>query len=125
MAVTHATALRNTLCNAAVDALDGGTTDAAGDVQWANSSDTVLATGALSNPAFGAASGGTATASAIGDATVGTAGTLAKAFFRNRDNTEQFRCAVGTSGSDINLSSLGVGIGDIVRLTALTYSAPT
>ena len=124
MAVTHVTTLRNTLADAAVDSLDVGSTDATGDIQFATSADAVLGTGTLTNPAFGASAGGTATAAAIGDTTIGTAGTIAKAFFRNRNNSEQFRCAVATSASDINLSSLVVAIGDIVRITALTYSAP-
>jgi dTDP-4-amino-4,6-dideoxygalactose transaminase len=33
-------------------------------------------------------------------------------------------CAVSTSGSDINLSSLAVGAGDTVSVSSLTYTAP-
>jgi len=128
MAVTLTTAARNAACDAIVDLLDGGAGDAAGDITFATSGAALnLCTCAMSNPAFGAASTGVATASAISQGTVSGSGnpsTIAVALFRNRANTEIFRCAVGTSGSDINLSSVSVSDSDTIDITSLTFTVP-
>lgn len=123
MAVTHVTAARNAAADAVVDRLDLGSTDATGDLAFATSADAVLCTCNFSNPAFGAASSGVATAATISQGTVATGGTIAKAFFRDRNNAEVFRCAVGTSGSDINLSSVTVAVNDTITISSLTYTA--
>lgn len=125
MAVTLTTAARNAAADAVVDLLDGGTPgDSAGDIAFSTSAPATLCICPLSNPAFGAASTGVATAAAITQGTVATAGTIALALFRNRANTEIFRCAVGTSGSDINLSSVAVSVSDTIDVTSLTYTQP-
>lgn len=125
MAVTHVAATRNVLADAAVDLLDVGTTDPTGDMAFTDNADAVLCTCNLANPAFGAASAGVATANAIALGTVTVAGTIARCQFRNRNNAEQFRCSVGTSGQDINLSSVGVAVNDTITISSLTYTAPT
>lgn len=129
MAVTLTTAARNAAADAVVDLLDGGTPgDASGDITFATSGAAVnLCTCALTNPAFGAASSGVATAATISQGTVSGSSnpsTIAVALFRNRANTEIFRCAVGTSGSDINLSAVAVNNGDTIDITSLTYTQP-
>lgn len=127
MAVTLTTAARNAAADAVVDLLDGGAGDASGDIAFATAADLVVCICAMSNPAFGAANTGVATASAISQGTVAGSGnpsTITKAFFRNRANTEIFRCAVGTSGSDINLSSVSVNDDDTIDITSLTYTQP-
>lgn len=122
MAITHPTAVRNTLADAVVDLIDGGT--GAGTIEFQTSGDVEVATLSFSATAFGAASSGTATAAAISDDTNATGGTIAKFVVKDGDGTEIFSGSVGTSGEDINLSSLSIGAGDTVSLSSLTYSAP-
>jgi hypothetical protein len=124
MAVTLTTTARNAAADAVVDLLDGGAGDATGDIAFSTSAPATLCTCNLANPAFGSASAGAATANTIAQGTATAAGTVALALFRNRANTEIFRCAVGTSGSDINLSSVAIGIGDTIDVTSLTYTQP-
>jgi TRAP-type uncharacterized transport system substrate-binding protein len=127
MAVTLTTAARNAACDAIVDLLDGGAGDASGDMAFATAAVAVVCTDPMTNPAFGAAATGVATAAAITTGTVsGSANpsTVALCLFRNRANTEIFRCAVGTSGSDINLSSVSVNDGDTIAVSSLTFTMP-
>jgi hypothetical protein len=120
MAVTHATALRTTLADAAVDAIDAG---GAGTLEFLTSGDAEVATLTFSATAFGAASAGVATANAITSDTSATGGTVAKWQIKNGSGTPIIFGAAGTSGSDINLSSLSVGAGDTVSISSLTYTA--
>lgn len=124
MAVTHVTALRNTLADAAVDAIDGGA--GAGLLEFRTSGDVEVATLTFSDPAFGAASSGTATASAISSDTNATGGTIAKAALRTSTPDDQILCSVTATGGggDIELSSVGVSAGQTVAVSSLTYSAP-
>jgi hypothetical protein len=124
MAVTLTTAARNAAADAVVDLLDGGSGDATGDIAFSTSAPATLCVNNLAATAFGAASSGVATAATIAQGTVATAGTIALALFRNKANTEIFRCAVGTSGSDINLSSVAVSVSDTIDVTSLTYTQP-
>jgi hypothetical protein len=124
MAVTLTTAAKNAAVDAVVDLLDVGSANATGDIGFAKSDNTVICINNLSNPAFGAASSGTATASAVSQGTVSAAGTIDRALFRDRDNVEVFRCTVGTSGTDIVLSGVAVNINDTIDITSLTYSQP-
>jgi hypothetical protein len=124
MTTTISTAARNAACNAIVDLLDAGTTDANGDLVIQTSGDVEVATLALSNPAFGAAATGVATASAISDDTNATGGTAANFILQDRDNTEVMRGLCGTSGAELNLSSLSIGAGDTVSVSSLTVTVP-
>lgn len=127
MAVTLTTAARNAACDAIVDLLDGGSGDATGDIAFSTSAPATLCVCNLSATAFGAASSGVATAASISSGTVSGSSnpsTVALALFRNKANTEIFRCAVGTSGSDINLSSVSVNDGDTISVSSLTFTVP-
>lgn len=124
MAVTHPTAIRNGIADYVVDRLDLGTGTASGRLVFQTAGSVAVATLSLSNPAFGAASSGVATASAITSDTNAAGGTTTKAELRDRDGTAIILCAVGTSGSDINLSSTTIGAGDTVSMSSLTYTAP-
>lgn len=122
-AVTHPTSVRNTVADTVVDLLDAGA--GPGTIEFQTSGDVEVATLTYSDPAFGNAAAGTANASAITSDTNATGGTVAKSQHLDSNDTEVFSTAVGTSGSDINLSSLAVGSGDTVSMSALSYSAPS
>ena len=128
MAVTLTTAARNAACDAIVDLLDGGSGDATGDIKFYTSgASTLLCTNNMAATAFGSASTGVATAGTIAQGTVSGSSnpsTIALALFCNKSNTEIFRCAVGTSGSDINLSAVAVNNGDTIDVTSLTFTVP-
>jgi hypothetical protein len=121
-AVTHPTAVRNAIADLVVDRVDAGA--GAGTIQFQTSADAQVATLTYSDPAYGNAAAGTATANSITSDTNATGGTVAKSRHFDSNSTEVFATAVGTSGSDINMSSLSVGSGDTVSMSSLTYSAP-
>lgn len=125
MSLTHVTAVRNGLADYTVDLLDIGSADAQGDLVIMTSGDVEVATLALSNPAFGAAAAGTATASAISDDASATGGTAALFKLQDRDNGEVVRGTVTATGGggDIELSSVTIGAGSSVSMSSLTYSA--
>ena len=126
MAITLSTAARNAAANAIVDLVDGGTTDANGDLVIMTSGEVEVATLAFANPAFGAASSGVATANAITADSSATGGTAAIFVVQDRDNTEIWRGSVGTpgSGADLELQSVVIGAGDSVTVTAFTMTMP-
>lgn len=129
MALTHVTTIRNALADLVVDAIDAGTADAAGDLQFATSAFAIiLATLAFANPAFGAAASGVATASAIATDGAAAGGGSAVIFrIRDRDNVEVLRGSVTATGGggDIQLSSILIALNDTVAVTAMTYAAST
>lgn len=126
MAVTHSTAARNAATDA-VTALIG----ASGKLAFRTSGTvgspgTVVATLSLSATAFGASSSGTATANSITSDTnaTGNASAVATATLQTSGGTVVIHCAVGSSGSDINMSNgLTVAAGDTVSCSSLTYTA--
>ena len=128
MAVTLETIARNGACNGVVDLVDAGS--AAGKLQIKTSAGTStfdngkVATLTFTDPAFGNAATGVATANAITSDTSATGGTAAKAYFYDSDNNAVLSCAVSTSGSDINLSSVAIGAGDTVSVSSLTVTQP-
>lgn len=121
MAVTHPTAVRTAIADLVVDGIDAGA--AAGTLEFQTSGDVEVATLTFSDPAFGAAAAGVATANAITSDTNATGGTVAKAVLQDSDGVDKILCAVGTSGSDINLSTLAVQAADTVACSSLTYTA--
>lgn len=126
MAVTLTTAARNAACNAIVDLLDVGA-GANATISFQTSADLEVCVCDMAATAFGNAATGVATAAAIAQGVVaGSANpsTIAKALFKDQDGAEVFRCAVGTSGSDINLSSVGVNDDDTIDITSLTFTVP-
>jgi hypothetical protein len=130
MAVTHETAVRNTIADAVVDLVDTGTASPnLGYIEFQTSGDVEVATLTFANPAFGAAASGTATANAITSDTNATGGTVAKFAVYDSDGTKLFSGSVtATSASpqgDITLSSVSVGASDTVSMSSLTYSAPS
>ena len=126
MAVTHATATRTSIATAVKDAIDAGT---AGKLVFRTSGSlgalgTACATLTLTDPC-GSVTNGVLTFSTITSDTNAAGGTVATATLQTSADTVCVHCAVGTSGSDINLSSLTVGVGDTVSVSSLTYTAPS
>jgi len=124
MAVTHPTAIRTLLADTVVDQIDLNTPP--GKIIMQTSGGTTVATLTFSNPAFGSASSGVATASTITSDTNAVGGTIAKAEFRQGGGTAIVLCSVTATGGggDITLSSVVVSAGQTVSITSLTYTAP-
>ena len=124
MAVTHPTTVRTTLADTVVDLVDAGA--GAGKLVFNTSGDVEVATLTFSDPAFGAASSGTATAAAITSDTSATGGVTTKFLVEDSDGTDVFYGSVTATsgGGDIELSNTTIGAGDTVSITSLTYSAP-
>jgi len=123
MAVTHPTTIRNLVADTVVDSLEDGSTFGLLDFRASASTSVVVLT--FDSTAFGAASGGTATANSITDGTASTAGTVTVAVGLASCSTEVFRCSVTSTGGggDIELSSNVISSGQTVSITSLTYSA--
>jgi len=119
---TLTTAARNAACDAVVDLIDAGA--GAGTLVFETSGDVEVATLTFSDPAFGDAANGVATASAITSDTNATGGTVAQASAYDSNATKVMEFTVSTSGADINLSSLAVGAGDTVACSSLTVTMP-
>lgn len=126
MAITHVTAVRNGIADYVVDQLDVGATNPSARIIFQTSGDVTVATLPMSNPAFGAASAGVATAAAITSDTNAVGGTIAKFVAHSRAAAIVLSGTVTATGGggDIQLSSLVIGAGDTVQLTSLTYTAP-
>jgi hypothetical protein len=126
MAVTHSTAARNAATDAVL-ALIG----TSGKLKFrlsgtVSSPGTAAATLTFSATAFGASSGGTATANSITSDTsaTGNASPVATATFETSGGTVVVHCAVAASGSDVNMTNgLTIGSGDTVSCSSLTYTA--
>lgn len=122
MSVTLETSARNAACNAIVDLVDAGS--GAGTLEFQTSGGTEVATCTFSDPAFGNASTGVATASAITADSSATGGTTTKAVFKDSDGTAVLTCSVGTSGADINLTNNVIAASESVSITSLTVTVP-
>jgi hypothetical protein len=117
---TLSTAMRNALLDAGLARLNGGNL-----VVGTTGMGTTLSTHTLSATAFGAASGGSATANAIGDATIANSGTAAEASLQNSsDGDEISEITVGVSGSEINFDSVNFVAGGTASISALTATVP-
>lgn len=132
--VRLATAANNAACDAVVDLIDGGagagTVNIYDGTQPANantavSTQNLLATLTFSDPAFGAASGGVATASAItSDTSADATGTATWARVLDSNAATIFDCDVGTSGATINLNTVSIVTGATVAITSFTMTHP-
>jgi hypothetical protein len=126
MAVTHPTAFRNTVADLVDSSLGAGANLVFRTAGNANAPGAEVATLAMSNPAFGAASGGSMNANAItedGDAT-GNVSPVATATLETSGGTVIVHCQVAASGQDIDFTGgLTVGAGDTVACSELSYTA--
>jgi len=119
---TLTTAARNAACDAIVDLVDAGS--GAGQIILQTGGAAEVATLAMSDPAFGAASTGVATASSITDDSSATGGTMAQFVMEDSDGNDVITGSVGTSGADINFNTVTVGAGSTVSITSLTVTVP-
>ena len=95
------------------------------DADTALGAQVLLATLTFSATAFGAASNGVATASAItSDTSADATGTAAWARIASGAGTTQMDVTVGTTGEDINFNTVSFVSGATVAITALTYTQP-
>lgn len=133
MAFRLSTAARNAACDAIVDLIDGGagagTMAVRTGAQPTNVGDadtgTLLGTLTFSDPAFGAASTGVATASAItSDSSADNSGTAAH--FRVKDSTPAIICdgdAAQGSGT-MNFDNNVIVAGGVIAVSSMTVTVP-
>lgn len=121
---TIQTALRTTLCDALVDAIDGGAGAGLIEIHTAAFA-AKLATLTFSDPAYGAASSGVAEENSITDDSSADA-TGTAAVFRVTTSTPAtlYEGTVGTSGADINFNSVSFVSGDTVSITDFPVTMP-
>ena len=121
MAVSHGSTTRTALCNTAVDAIDAS---GAGKLKFLTALDAILCTATLANPAFGAASGASAALLSVPiSGTVVAGGTISKFRFTTGADVTIIEGSVGTSGQDINLSSVAVSLNDVIQIDSIIYTA--
>ena len=121
MAVTHSAATRNAIADAVLVEIDIDV--GAGTLEFQTSGAAEAATVTLSDPA-GTVSAAVLTFSAITDDTSATGGTVDRFEIKSNGGGSRVLGSVATSGGDINLSSLTIGVGDTVSVSSLTYTAP-
>lgn len=123
MSLVHTTTIRNALADLVVDAVDQGA--GAGYCELQTSGDAEVATLTFGDPAFGAASSGTATANTITDESSATGGTVAKFRVFDSDATEIWQGTVTaiSGGGDIEITSLDIAATEKVSIGTWTYTA--
>ena len=132
LAPSITTSARSVAADAVVDLVDAGTPpgllklysgSVPADVNAGLGGATLLGTLTFSTTAFGAASSGVATAASITSDTSADA-TATATFFRitNAAGTAIIQGTVGTSGCDLNLSSVSITLGGTIAVSALTYT---
>lgn len=124
---------RNKACDAIVDDLDAGA--GAGTIairtgaQPTNVGDadsgTLLGTLTFSDPAFGAAATGVATASAItSDSNADASGTAGHARLKDSDGNIHSDCTCGQGSGDINFDNNVIVAGGTIAITSMTITVP-
>ena len=126
MALVLETPARTLLADAMAASVDNGTTQTGGKLVIEETDDSEVSTHRFVDPAFGggAASGVLTLDSVPIDDTSAAGGTAAQYSVYDRDDTKLFEGVVAVSGEDLDLSSLSVGVGDTVSLTAFTLTQP-
>jgi hypothetical protein len=126
-------ASRNAAADAIADRFDAGASAAVIEVRTGSApasaddaaSGTLLLTFTLADPAFGSAASGVVTAASVPRTAVAVAaGTAGHARALDGDGGKVMDLTVGTSGTDVELSSTTITLGRTVNLTALTITMP-
>lgn len=124
---------RSAMCDAMVDKLDEGSgasyieirTGSAPTNTTDSDSGTLLATLTASDPAFGAASNGVATAAAISpDTNIDNTGTAAHWRWKDSDGEVHAQGTVGTSGADLIVTTTAFVAGGTISITSWTMTMP-
>ncbi len=100
--------------DAIIDVLNTGSGTA--KVELTEADNSLLSTHNLPNPVAGAGSAGVKTFNTIPDATSGAAGTAAKLRWYDRNLLLRFEMSVGTSGTDVIISSVTVTSGVTISI---------
>ena len=117
------TTMRDALANAFDDRVNADASP--GYMQLETSADAEVATFTFGDPAFGAASTGVITLAGVPiQDTSATGGTVAQGSIYDGADAKLCEAAAATSGQPITMSSLSVGVGETVTLTALTVTVP-
>lgn len=118
MAVVYSTAVKNSRLTVVRDAIDAGA--AAGYLEIGTTGmGTVLATIPLADPSGSVASGVLTFTMPQSDTNADATGTAAEARIKDSDGTVIVSgLTVGTSGANINLSSVGITAGDTVTINS-------
>lgn len=88
-------------------------------------SQVLLATLTFSDPAFGAAANGVATANSItSDSSADATGTASWARIADSNGNAVMDVTVGTSGEDINFNTVSFVSGATIAISSLTYTQP-
>lgn len=134
MATRISDEVRNLACDAIVDGLDAGAGAATIKIytgaQPADADDaasgTLLATITMSDPAFGAAAAGVATADNTPALSVAAAATGTAGWFRAADSTDVNRIDgdVGQGSGTLNLDNTSIVSGQTVTVTGWTVTVP-
>lgn len=129
MALTHQTAARNAMADAIDDTVNAGVTDAGGDLVWIQSTPTPatdVAAFLLSDPAFGAAAGGTISLAGVTlTSTAAATGTVDKFEVRDKDNNVVFSGSIATTGADFNVDNTVINSGQTTKTTSFDWNAPS
>ena len=133
MPLRLSTSARNAACNAIVDLIDGGAGAGYIEIRTGTqpatpqtaASGTLLATLTFSDPAFGAASVGVATASAItSDTSVDADGTAAWARIYDSNNNAIMDMDVGQGSGTLSFDDTSFLTGGTAAITLMTYTVP-
>jgi hypothetical protein len=123
MAITHGTAARADLAQKILDDVDAGSPP--GSLKIFNSSNTVLANVALSNPSFTRSAAVLTLAGVpLSDTSADASGTADHFEFQNAAGTKIFGGTVGTSGTDMIVDSTNFTAGQKFTINSCTYTAP-
>ena len=127
------TASRNAAADGIVDLLDAGAGAATLAIRTGSpptnvadaDAGTLLATLTFSDPAFGSASSGVATASAIAsDTNVDATGTAGHFRVKDSNGLTVFQGTVNTSGGDINFNTTSFVASGTAAVSSMTFTVP-
>lgn len=123
MAITISNALELSICDSIVDAVDAGA--GAGTLEIQTAGDVEVATLTFGDPAFGAAAGNpaVATANSITSDTSATGGTAAKFVVKDSDSNTVWSGSVTATGGggDIEIDSVTISAGATVSASSFTF----